>query len=133
MIAARKVLKDTYVYGYFLPDHVNRALFEFLQAELQQNTELLSSLVEAKKPLEVFDNRLKIVDLDKALRKSLQSILVALEKGDVKGGDGAAAPDAEWAKVTAPTCEDTLFFLSLGLRCCLIVFRTDDGWVYNAN
>jgi hypothetical protein len=110
ILQARKVLKDTYVYGYFLPEHVNRALFEFHQGELERNTELLSGLVEQKPP-DVFRDRLKIVDLDKALRTALQNTLLALEKGDVKGGQGAAvSPDAEWTKVVAPACENFHFF-----------------------
>ena len=98
ILAARKVLRDTYVYGYFLPDDVNRALFEHLQSQLEQQTEQLSALIE-QKPLDIFRDRLKVIDLDKALRRSLQNVIEGLEQGDVKGGAGAKpTEDAEWAK-----------------------------------
>jgi hypothetical protein len=42
------------------------------------------------------------VDLDKALRGALINTLEALEKGDVRGGSGAAEEGAEYTKVTAP-------------------------------
>lgn len=112
ILAARKVLRDTYVFGYFLPDDVNRALFEHLQAQLESQTEQLSALIE-QKPLNIYRDRLKVIDLDKALRRSLENVIQGLEEGDVKGGAGAKpSEDAEWAKdVKAPGY---------------------DGWVYNA-
>lgn len=55
---ARNMLKWTYVYGYFLPDQVNRDLFEYLQADLEGATEKLSALLEAKEE----KDRLKIIN-----------------------------------------------------------------------
>ena len=112
ILAARKVLRDTYVYGFFLPDDVNRALFEHLQGQLETKTEQLSGLVE-QKPVDVFRDRLKVIDIDKALRGSLANVLEGLETGDVRGGQGAKpTDDADWAKdVKAPEY---------------------DGWIYNA-
>ena len=58
LMEARNMLKWTYVYGYFLPDHVNRDLFEYLQADLESATERLSGLLEAKEE----KDRLKIIN-----------------------------------------------------------------------
>lgn len=110
VLAARKVLKDTYVYGYFLPNSVNRELFEFLQGQLESKTEELSGLIEQKPEL-VFKDRLKIIDITKTLLASLQNVLQGLEKGDVRGKGGTGS-EAEWTK------EVKLEY---------------DGWVYNAN
>jgi hypothetical protein len=41
LMEARNMLKWTYVYGYYLPEHVNRDLFEYLQADLEAGTEVL--------------------------------------------------------------------------------------------
>lgn len=60
VIAARRVLRDTYVYGYFLPDFVNRELFEFLQGQLESKVEELSGLIEKKDPTEVKNARLQV-------------------------------------------------------------------------
>jgi len=40
LMEARNMLKWTYVYGYFLPEAVNRDLFEYLQADLEAETEV---------------------------------------------------------------------------------------------
>lgn len=109
ILSARKVLKDTYVYGYFLPESVNRALFEHLQGQLEAKTEELSGLIE-KKPEEVWRERLKIIDIEKTLKQSLQNVITGLEKGDVKGN---VEIKSEW--------EDKPVKVEY------------DGWVYNAN
>ena len=96
VLAARKVLKDTYVYGYFLPKDVNRELFEFLQGQLESKTEELSGLIE-QKPDKVWEDRLKIIDIEKTLKQNLQNVLEGLEKGEVKGQTPGDAK-AEWDK-----------------------------------
>jgi hypothetical protein len=72
-----------------------------LQGQLESKTEELSGLVE-QKPDAVFRDRLKVIDIDKALRGNLENVIVGLEQGEVKGGQGTKT-DAEWAKeVKAP-------------------------------
>lgn len=50
VIECRRVLKWTYVLGYYLDKGPEKELFEFLQEDLEKNTEHLHGLVE--KPLE---------------------------------------------------------------------------------
>lgn len=40
LMEARNMLKWTYVYGYYLPESVNRELFEYLQGDLEAETEV---------------------------------------------------------------------------------------------
>lgn len=109
VLLARGVLRDTYVYGFFLPEYVNRELFEFIQGQLEQKVEELSGLIE-KDPAEVKANRLKIIDIEKVVRQNLQKVLEALEKGDVRGGDSETNKKETWEQLKVEY----------------------DGWVYNA-
>ncbi len=109
--AARTVLRDTYIYGFFLPDYVNRELFEFLQGQLESKVEELSGLLEAKEgPAAVKANRLKIIDIEKVLKQNLANVLTGLEKGDVKGGTAEINKKETWEALKVEY----------------------DGWVYNA-
>mmetsp|Transcript_3584 Transcript_3584/g.3960 ORF Transcript_3584/g.3960 Transcript_3584/m.3960 type:complete len:523 (-) Transcript_3584:184-1752(-) len=80
---ARDVLKWTYVYGYFLPDQVNRELFEYLQGELEEGTEKLSELLEAKGE----KDRMNIINQNEFVKQRLQNLLEGLAEGDITGGD----------------------------------------------
>jgi ariadne-1 len=46
VMQCRRILKNTYVYAYFLPDGPDRQFFEHLQQMLEKNTEYLQELVE---------------------------------------------------------------------------------------
>lgn len=48
------MLKYTYVYGYYLKSMKAQNLFEFIQQDLEKNTEFLHELIE--KPLDPFLN-----------------------------------------------------------------------------
>jgi ariadne-1 len=37
----RRMLKFSYIYGYYLPNHVNREIFEYLQADLEAGVEVM--------------------------------------------------------------------------------------------
>lgn len=37
---ARRMLKFSYIYGYYLPSHVNREIFEYLQSDLESGVEV---------------------------------------------------------------------------------------------
>merc|ERR1719323_572161 len=49
-IKCRQILKFTYVYGFQLTDGPEKELFEFLQQDLEKNTEHLHWLTEQDKP-----------------------------------------------------------------------------------
>lgn len=36
-------LKNTYIYGYYLPEHVHRSIFEYLQGDLESGVEVIYS------------------------------------------------------------------------------------------
>lgn len=101
---ARNMLKWTYVYGYFLPDQVNRDLFEYLQADLESATERLSGLLEDKGE----KDRLKIINATEYVKQvspiilqpfwvwdpdliwlhlqRIKNLLEGLADGDITGG-----------------------------------------------
>ncbi len=47
MIEAHRVLRWTYVFGYYLDNPSEKSLFEFLQEDLEKNCDHLHELVEA--------------------------------------------------------------------------------------
>lgn len=80
---ARIMLKWSYVYGYYLPKHINRDLFEFLQANLESQTENLSGLLEQKEPAE----RKALINATGCVNKMVKKLLEGLAEGDITGGD----------------------------------------------
>lgn len=48
LIECRSVLKYTYVFSYYLEEGPEKTLFEYLQQDLEKNTEALSGLLESK-------------------------------------------------------------------------------------
>ncbi|KMT16341.1 hypothetical protein BVRB_3g054880 [Beta vulgaris subsp. vulgaris] len=96
IIECRRVLKWTYAYGYYLPDHENarRQLFEYLQGEAEAGLERLHQCAE--KELLVFlgnDNgdadiqsdfntfRPKLAGLTRVTRSYFENLVRALENG----------------------------------------------------
>ena len=51
VVASRKFLRWSYVFGYYLQDGIHCDLFESMQGLLEQNVECLHELVEAPKEL----------------------------------------------------------------------------------
>jgi ariadne-1 len=47
VIKCRKVLKWTYVFGYYIENGKEKNLFEFLQEKLEENCDKLHELIEA--------------------------------------------------------------------------------------
>ncbi|KAJ4454850.1 putative E3 ubiquitin-protein ligase dbl4 [Paratrimastix pyriformis] len=78
VIECRRVLKWTYVFGYYLKDGPEKNLFEFLQRDLERTTEHLSELSEA--PVEQID-RMELVNYSTATRKFLHNLMVGIENG----------------------------------------------------
>jgi ariadne-1 len=40
LMECRNILKHTYIYGYYLPEKVNRDIFEHLQSDLESGVEV---------------------------------------------------------------------------------------------
>jgi len=85
LMECRNMLKYTYVYGYFLPKHVNRSIFEYLQADLESAVEKLSELLEAQGEKE----RLKVINASEYVRQRQKNLLQGLLEGEITGKGGA--------------------------------------------
>jgi len=81
LMEARNMLKYTYTYGYFLPEHVNRDLFEFLQSDLEAGTERLSGSLEANE-----HDRLKIINNTEYVKQRIKNLSEGLAENDITGG-----------------------------------------------
>jgi ariadne-1 len=81
---ARAMLKYTYVYGYFLPMHVNRSIFEYLQADLERAVERLSGMLEANGD----KDRLKVINAMEYVKQRQKNLLEGLLEGDIGGLGG---------------------------------------------
>ncbi|CAA7026476.1 unnamed protein product [Microthlaspi erraticum] len=90
IIECRRVLKWTYAYGYYLPDHDKRQFFEYLQGEAESGLERLHKCVE--KELEVFEVaecpsedfnqfRTKLIGLTRITKTYFENLVKALENG----------------------------------------------------
>lgn len=79
---SRSMLKWTYVYGYYLPFYINRDLFEFLQAELEAETEKLSGLLESKDRID----KKSIVNATSLVKKRIEKLIEGLAEGEITGG-----------------------------------------------
>ncbi|KDO23848.1 hypothetical protein SPRG_11280 [Saprolegnia parasitica CBS 223.65] len=78
MVACRRVLKYSYVYAYYLSPGPEKNLFEYLQEDLERNTEHLTHLAE--KPLNEID-RSELNNYTRVTEKFLKNLL-----GDVDDG-----------------------------------------------
>jgi len=78
LIECRRHLKYTYVYAYYLPDGAEKTLFEYLQAELERQTEELSETLE--KP-HGWNEKSKVIDLTRAAEKRLIHLLDGVSNG----------------------------------------------------
>lgn len=87
---SRSMLKWTYVYGYYLPKNINRGLFEFLQAELEAETEKLSELLESKEEIE----KKRITSATNLVKRRIDKLIEGLAEGEITGGSN----DENYAK-----------------------------------
>ena len=97
VIDCRRVLKYTYVLGYFLEDDSpEKQLFEHHQELLEKNTEKLHEYTEQS--LEAID-RTQVVNLTRVTERFMASLLASMTGGvvDISAGmalsDGAATAD----------------------------------------
>ncbi|XP_020688638.1 probable E3 ubiquitin-protein ligase ARI8 [Dendrobium catenatum] len=92
VVECRRVLKWTYAYGYYLPEHehAKRQFFEYLQGEAEAGLERLHQCaekelrvyLEAEVPMKEFaDFRIKLAGLTSVTRNYFQNLVQALESG----------------------------------------------------
>lgn len=81
IIDCREFLKFSYVYGFFLEDPKERAIFEFLQSNAEGITERLASMI-TKPPKEISIEDLK--NLIRATRNYLKNLTKGTEEGLLK-------------------------------------------------
>lgn len=74
-------LKNTYIYGYYLPDHVHRSIFEFLQGDLESGVERLSSLLETTGD----KNRIQIINAAEYVKQRAKNLVTGLIENDIRG------------------------------------------------
>jgi len=96
VIDCRRVLKYTYVLGFFLPDgSPEKQLFEHHQEMLEKNTERLQEYTELN--LDLID-RTQVVNLTRVTEKFMSSLLASMTGGVV-------SLDSDLMNLTAPTAE----------------------------
>jgi len=78
LLDCRRVLKHTYVFGYYMADGPEMRLFEHLQEQLERATEHLAELTEA--PLEKME-RTEVVNFTRVTTQFLKNLLEGLEIG----------------------------------------------------
>ncbi|KAJ6825005.1 putative E3 ubiquitin-protein ligase ARI8 isoform X1 [Iris pallida] len=92
IVECRRVLKWTYAYGYYLPehDHAKRQFFEYLQGEAESGLERLHQCTEkelqiyldAETPMKEFNEfRTKLAGLTSVTRNYFENLVRALETG----------------------------------------------------
>eukprot|EP01063_Lacrimia_lanifica_P025824 TRINITY_DN3382_c0_g1_i2.p2 TRINITY_DN3382_c0_g1~~TRINITY_DN3382_c0_g1_i2.p2 ORF type:complete len:257 (+),score=83.63 TRINITY_DN3382_c0_g1_i2:1001-1771(+) len=72
LIRARETLKYTYVYAYYLEGGAQKSLFEYNQAQLEHNTELLSKMLEPKN--QRASERAAVINQQVLVRQSLERL-----------------------------------------------------------
>jgi len=107
LIECRRTLQFTYVYAFYLAEGgAEKNLFEYLQAELETNTEKLSEVLE--KPLSFdINERLKIMDVKNQAGTRLQHLLEGVEDALGVVSKGIRSPDKEEPKNTTTTANNT--------------------------
>ncbi|KAM7484544.1 hypothetical protein LguiA_000553 [Lonicera macranthoides] len=109
IVECRRVLKWTYAYGYYLPEHqqAKRQFFEYLQGEAEAGLERLHQCAEKdlepylKDPSDNFVNfRIKLVGLTSVTRNYFENLVEALENG-LSDVDSQAASSKASAKTAA--------------------------------
>lgn len=85
LLSARRVLRSSYPYGYYLTGHKDKkAIFESMQTEVEEATETLSQMV-ARPYLRT--PRVKIIQTTQLLHRKQQDFLLALSRGVIPDDD----------------------------------------------
>ena len=106
---ARAVLAVSYVMGYFLDSNTHLELFENYQAFLEEATERLSQVLEAKEDLTSQEKRLEVINLTENLKVRADNFVAAVEDSAFAAVDGYKAEEKEYE-----------------------IEATYEGWIYNA-
>jgi len=88
LIKCRRVLKNTYIQAYYLPDGPKKALFEYVQSLLESHTEKLSELSEL--PLEKMD-RAEVINYTRVTDKFLNNLLEQVDSEGIGMDDDHVA------------------------------------------
>eukprot|EP00164_Ancoracysta_twista_P002215 GFYU01002926.1.p1 GENE.GFYU01002926.1~~GFYU01002926.1.p1 ORF type:complete len:785 (+),score=188.95 GFYU01002926.1:102-2456(+) len=72
LIECRRIMAYTYVLAFFMQDHNQKALFEYLQIDLESTTEKLSGLLEV--PVEDHDRR-EMINVTALAQRRLKNLL----------------------------------------------------------
>ncbi|CAD5126134.1 DgyrCDS14303 [Dimorphilus gyrociliatus] len=80
LLKARRVLKCSYVYGYYLDDGFRKSIFEMMQNDLEESTETLSQII-ARPYLRT--PRQKIIGAASQVQRKRSEFLTAVAKGVV--------------------------------------------------
>jgi ariadne-1 len=78
LLECRRVLKHTYIYGYYMEDGSEKRLFEHLQEQLERSTEHLQELTETS--LEKMD-RGEVVNFTRVVSTFLRNLLEGIDAG----------------------------------------------------
>ena len=78
LIECRRVLKYTYVFAYYLPQGKEKNLFEYLQENLEKNTEHLTELSETT--LDLMD-RAAVINYTRVTEQFLINLIAGVEEG----------------------------------------------------
>jgi len=97
--SSRRLLKYTYVYGFWLKDGPEKELFEFLQQNLEKNTEHLHFLMSQEDV--ALDDRTQITNYTRITRQLGEKLLEGLQSKAGLGVDKAAV-EAASARAPAP-------------------------------
>ena len=91
LIACRRALKYTYVFAFYMASGPEKELFEYLQQELEVNTENLARALETL-DYSLAQDRLQIVNLSKMARQRLKNLHRGVEEGLTSSAGPVAAP-----------------------------------------
>lgn len=88
LIECRRVLKYTYVFGYYLPEgSARKRLFEDHQEKLEKFTEHLSELSELNLEELGGDKRSEVVNYTRVTERFLKNLLRSVEEGLDEAGE----------------------------------------------
>jgi len=106
LIDCRRVLKNTYIHAYYLPDGAKKELFEYLQSMLEKNTERLSELSEQE--VEKMD-RAEVINYTRVTGKFLSNLLEQVDSEGIGIDNDAVAPMADVATSSSSSSSSSSF------------------------
>jgi len=111
LIECRRTLKYTYVYAYYLPDGPEKTLFEYLQAQLETETESLSGTLE--KTSDMADKK-RVVDVTMLAGKRLNNLVEGVKGGLVPDSSNKSINKKDNSSSSTSSIASTVFEKVLG-------------------